>query len=587
MLSGQFRLSGQDTHRLIFYDAGGRLLHTPDSMALKTNFSGDSACRNYLFSEFVPGLMKMGYLAVSVDSLKHTTDTTMAWVFLGQQYSWGTIEADSVIRAVDQSGNIRKLLKNGAKLSPESFLAVKEQLLGQFEDSGYPFARFRFDSGSFIQNSLYAKIRVEPGPLYHIEKLINDGKLKIRQTFLEQYLGIYGGDIFSRAKMESISGRLKKLGYLKESREWDLTFLGTGAIINLHLDPEKNSRFNLLAGLMPSSQQLGGKLMLTGEADLELGNVFNAGESLLLRWQQIQVQSPRLQVYFEKPYLLKTPLGIDFRFNLLKKDSSFLTIDTRMGMVNEINGRNKVRLFLQQFSSVLINPDTIRIKSFKMLPLFLDVRTTLFGIEMAHEPLGDFEKNRKGGRWQFDLAGGLRRVVRNADILALEKDAEGNTFDFGGLYDTLQERTAQFKLKARAEKFWAVGQQGVLKTGIISGSILARQVMLNEMFQIGGFKTLRGFDEESIFVSGYGVGTLEYRYLIGNASYIYTFADLGYLERVSSTGKWSGLHAGLGLGLTFETKAGQFSLAYAAGKRDDQPFNLREAKIHFGIISLF
>jgi outer membrane protein assembly factor BamA len=327
--------------------------------------------------------------------------------------------------------------------------------------------------------------------------------------------------------------------------------------------------------------------MLTGEADLELGNIFNAGESLLLRWQQIQVQSPRLQVYFEKPYLLKTPLGVDFRFNLLKKDSSFLTIDTRMGMVNEINGRNKVRLFLQQFSSVLINPDTVRIKSFKTLPLFLDVRTTLFGIEMAHEALGDFEKNRKGERWQFDLAGGLRRVVRNADILALQKDVEGNTFDFGRLYDTLQERTAQFKLKARAEKFWPVGQQGVLKTGIISGSILARQVMLNEMFQIGGFKTLRGFDEESIFVSGYAVGTLEYRYLIGNSSYIYTFADLGYLERVSSTGKWNGLHTGLGLGLTFETKAGQFSLAYAAGKRDDQPFNLREAKIHFGMISLF
>jgi len=587
MLSGLFRLSGQDKHRLIFLDVGGQLLLPPDSVGIKTIFSSDSASRHYVFSEFVPGLMKIGYLALSVDSLQRRGDTTIAWVFLGQQYRWGSIEEDSLIRAIDQSGNIRKLLKAGDKLSPESFLTVKEQLLGQFEDSGYPFARFRFDSGFFAQNSWFAKIKVEPGPFYRIEKLINDGRLKIRQTFLEQYLGIYGGDIFSRVKMESISGRLKKLGYLKESRAWDLSFLGTGATINLHLDPEKNSRFNLLAGLMPSSQQLGGKLMLTGEADLELRNVFNAGESLMLRWQQIQVQSPRLQVYFEKPYLLKTPLGFDFRFNLLKKDSSFLTIDTRMGMVNEINRRSKVKLFLQQFSSVLINPDTIRVKSFKTLPLFLDVRTTLFGIEMAHDALDDFEKNRKGGRWQFDLAGGLRRVIRNEDILALKKDANGNAFDFGGLYDTLQERTAQFKLKASAEKFWPLGQQGVLKTGIISGSILAKQVMLNEMFQIGGFKTLRGFDEESIFVSGYAVGTLEYRYLIGALSYIYTFADLGYLERVNAPDKWKGLHTGLGLGLTFETKAGQFSLAYAAGKRDDQPFNFREAKIHFGIISLF
>ncbi|MEN9884786.1 MAG: hypothetical protein RLZZ420_2003 [Bacteroidota bacterium] len=587
MLSGLFKLSGQDKHRLIFYDEGGKHLLPPDSIELKTIFSSDSASRHYVFSDFVPGLMKMGYLAMSVDSLQRRGDTTIAWVFLGQQYSWGKIQEDSIIRAIDQSGNIRNLLKPGGRLSPESFLVVKQQLLDQFEDSGYPFARFRFDSGFFALNSWYAKIRVEPGPFYHIEKLINDGKLKIRQSFIEQYLGISSGDIFSRVKLESISGRLKKLGYLKESRVWDLSFLGTGATVNLHLDPEKSSRFNLLAGLMPSSQQLGGKLMLTGEADLELRNVFNAGESLMLRWQQIQVQSPRLQVYFEKPYLLNTPLGFDFRFNLLKKDSSFLTIDTRMGMVNEINQRSKVKLFLQQFSSVLINPDTIRVKSFKQLPLFLDVRTTLFGIEMAHDALDDFEKNRKGGRWQFDLAGGLRRVIRNEDILSLEKDAVGNAFDFGLLYDTLQERTAQFKLKASVEKFWPLGRQGVLRTAILSGSILAKQLMLNEMFQIGGFKTLRGFDEESIFASGFAVGTLEYRYLIGNLSYVYTFADLGYLERAKSAGKWRGLYNGLGLGLTFETKAGQFSLAYAAGKQDNQPFNFREAKIHFGIISLF
>jgi outer membrane protein assembly factor BamA len=587
MLSGLFKLAAQDKHRLILYDEGGKHLLPPDSIELKTVFSGDSASRHYLFSDFVPGLMKLGYLTVSVDSLQCNGNTTIAWVFLGQQYSWGKIEQDSIISALDQSGDMRKLLKPGVRLSPETFLMVKEQLLNQFEDAGYPFARFRFDSGFFAMNSWYAKIRVEPGPFYHIEKLINDGRLKIRQSFLEQYLGISSGDIFSKTKLESISGRLKKLGYLKESRAWDLSFLGTGATVNLHLDPEKSSRFNLLAGLMPSSQQLGGKLMLTGEADLELRNVFNAGESLLLRWQQIQVQSPRLQVYFEKPYLLKTPLGFDFRFNLLKKDSSFLTIDTRMGMVNEINRRSKVKLFLQQFSSVLINPDTIRVKSFKILPLFLDVRTTLFGIEMAHDALDDFEKNRKGGRWQFDLAGGLRRVIRNEDILSLEKDAAGNAFDFGVLYDTLKERTAQFKLKASAEKFWPIGKQGVLKTGILSGFILAKQVMLNEMFQIGGFKTLRGFDEESIFVSRYAVGTVEYRYLIGNSSYVYTFADLGYLEPAKSAGEWRGLHTGIGLGLTFETKAGQFSLAYAGGKREDQPFNFREAKIHFGIISLF
>jgi hypothetical protein len=41
----------------------------------------------------------------------------------------------------------------------------------------------------------------------------------------------------------------------------------------------------------------------------------------------------------------------------------------------------------------------------------------------------------------------------------------------------------------------------------------------NELFQIGGNRLLRGFDEESQFVSQYLVPSVEYRYLIGQNSY--------------------------------------------------------------------
>ncbi|HEU0065102.1 MAG TPA: hypothetical protein VFQ58_08720, partial [Flavisolibacter sp.] len=46
-------------------------------------------------------------------------------------------------------------------------------------------------------------------------------------------------------------------------------------------------------------------------------------------------------------------------------------------------------------------------------------------------------------------------------------------------------------------------------------------------------------------------------------------------------------YLGSGLGLTFETKAGLISLAWAVGKRDDTDFNLRQSKIHIGFASFF
>ena len=39
--------------------------------------------------------------------------------------------------------------------------------------------------------------------------------------------------------------------------------------------------------------------------------------------------------------------------------------------------------------------------------------------------------------------------------------------------------------------------------------------------------------------------------------------------------------------MAFETKAGIFNISYAAGKRDDQKFNLRQAKIHLGYVNYF
>jgi hypothetical protein len=43
----------------------------------------------------------------------------------------------------------------------------------------------------------------------------------------------------------------------------------------------------------------------------------------------------------------------------------------------------------------------------------------------------------------------------------------------------------------------------------------------------------------------------------------------------------------MGLGLAVETKGGIFNISYAAGKRNDLRFNIREAKIHLGYLSIF
>ncbi|WP_315820081.1 hypothetical protein [Paraflavitalea speifideaquila] len=61
------------------------------------------------------------------------------------------------------------------------------------------------------------------------------------------------------------------------------------------------------------------KLLVTGEATINLKNAFGAGETIGLNWQQIQVKSPRLNLSFAYPYLFNTPFGINFGFDLFKR----------------------------------------------------------------------------------------------------------------------------------------------------------------------------------------------------------------------------------------------------------------------------
>ncbi|MEO7444623.1 MAG: BamA/TamA family outer membrane protein, partial [Ferruginibacter sp.] len=113
-------------------------------------------------------------------------------------------------------------------------------------------------------------------------------------------------------------------------------------------------------------------------------------------------------------------------------------------------------------------------------------------------------------------------------------------------------------------------------------------IFRNELFQVGGYRLLRGFDEQSIYATKYLVSTLEYRYLISQNSFLFTFVDAGIASANYQEVKNKNTYVGVGLGIRFETKAGLLNLSYAAGKRSDVPFNIRQAsKLHFGYINYF
>ena len=256
-----------------------------------------------------------------------------------------------------------------------------------------------------------------------------------------------------------------------------------------------------------------------------------------------------------------------------------------MGVQYSFGGNKSGKIFYQQFISNLLDVDTIAIRNNRRLPDQIDQTTSNIGIEYEWFNT-DYRFNpRKGIDMKLTGSAGIRRIRQNNNISNI-KDLSNPGFNFQSLYDSLGTKAYTFRFRGNVAKYFKTGKQ-TFKTALNVGLVQSPRIFRNELYQIGGFRLLRGFDEESIFASAYAVVTAEYRILIGLNSYLYAFTDGGWAQNHSQYAHTSNTYFGTGLGLAFETKAGIFNIAFAAGKRNDLSFNLRQSKIHFGYVNFF
>jgi len=69
-------------------------------------------------------------------------------------------------------------------------------------------------------------------------------------------------------------------------------------------------------------------------------------------------------------------------------------------------------------------------------------------------------------------------------------------------------------------------------------------------------------------------------------SHVFAFFDQGWYEN-NAIAYYNDLPYGFGVGFSFGTNLGIFSISYALGKQFDNPITLRSGKIHFGYVAYF
>jgi len=559
------------------------------TLGLQTDFPSRLACVAYV-NNLPSSLQEKGYPSASIDSIAYDSSQATIKLFVGETYKLAHISTAGVNkRELEQAGwNEKSILQK--PLDMARLEQLKENLLAWYEENGYPFAKVQFDSLHFENDQISAALKVDKGPLYKIDSLRVFGNARINNVFLQRYLDIKEGSYYQKSKMQNINKRLLELPYIEQKQSWDMTMLGTGSILNLYLLPKKSSQINVLVGFLPANQvsnnsyeQVRTKLLFTGEATINLKNALGNGELIGLDWQQLQQKSPKLNLQFQQPYLFGSPFGIVTSFDLFKKDSSYLNINFLAGVQYALSVNQTGKLFIQMMGTNLLQVDTMAIRATRKLPNAIDVNSFNVGVDYNINKTNYRLNPRRGYDLQLVATTGTRNIKKNT-IIAKMSDPD---FAYASLYDTIQLKTYQFTVKASLAKYFQLGRQSAIKTAFSGGWLQSPTIFRNELFQIGGYKLMRGFDEQSIFASQYVVTTAEYRYLVGLNSYFFVFGDYGWAQNKSVGISTNNTFLGVGLGMAFETKAGIFNISYANGKRNDVKFDLRQSKIHIGYLNYF
>jgi outer membrane protein assembly factor BamA len=562
-------------------------LFVQKKLGLTTGFKSRAACSEYI--EGIPSLLKAkGFMTASVDSVNYDSAGATIRLYTGSAYRWAHINTRQVEPGLLSAVSWNDKSFSGKPLDFSQFQKRQQMLLTYLENNGYPFAKVGLDSIVLKDDGeVSANLKIDLGPLYKIDSIRVYGTAKLSNDFLRHYLNLPNGAIYRKEKLEAISKKIQELPYVQEQQSWDLTMLNTGSVVNLYLKPKKSSQINVLVGFLPSTNQLtGNKLIVTGEAAMNLKNSLGNGETIGLNWQQLQPQSPKLNLLFQEPYLFNSPFGLNASFDLYKRDSSYININMQLGMQYSLSATQTGTVFIRDLSTNLLTVDSLNVISTHKLPTIADINSVSLGMTYEFNNTNYRFNPRKGNELQFLGAIGTKTVKKNPQIIKLI-DPKDSGFSFNSLYDTVKLHSYQFLLKFTAAHYFPIGHASTLKLAANGGVFNSPTTYRNELFLIGGYKLLRGFDEESILADRYAVGTMAYRYLIGLNSYIFSFLDAGWARNNIPGFHLNNVFLGAGLGLAFETKAGIFNISYAVGKRDDINLNLRAAKIHLGYVSFF
>jgi outer membrane translocation and assembly module TamA len=534
--------------------------------------------------QLIKDLQQQSYLVASIDSIFFSQKQAIASLTIGKQYSWGSVRKGNIEDFVLEKVGIKKDIFNNSNIDYQSIINLENKILSYWENHGYPFAKVRLDSINLINThsnhaTFSASLFCEKGTFIRFDSLLIEGETKIKSSFLKNYLKINPQEPFSQQKVKEAERLIRALPYLKLKKPLEVVFEYDRAFIVITLEKIKSSQFDGVVGILPNQEQKN-RVLITGQVNLKLANLFASGKKLNVEWQRLRSASQLFNFEYEHPQLLKMNFDISTKLHLLKEDTSFLNITRNIQFAYQLNNYQKVNFFANYNTTSVTDASASQAAVGQENDRFIRFANTnllSYGIGYEFNNLNDFFRPQKGWLIKTELGTGNKRITPR-----LGRNQTNDT-----IFNTIPLNSTQWTVSLTVQKFFKLGQNGTFLLKGIGAGIINNQLFMNELYRLGGLNSVRGFNQNSFYASRYVLSTAEIRLYFEETSYIFAFTDYAYLSYQIPTQSFEDTPLGVGAGISFTTKGGIFNFAYAMGTSQNQQFAINQAKVHFGYISRF
>lgn len=472
---------------------------------------------------------------------------------IGENLFEGNLDLTNIVR--------RRLSENGDKLDSYKIENNARAILDYLQNIGYPFATIA--PIGIQKNSATACVdvrwKIDKGPLITIDSLVIRSNDKIPIQYITNYCDINAEVVYDESKLQALQLKLQEIPFLKILRAPEVLFHENKATVYIFCERKKSNYFNGIIGVRPDEKT--DKVNITGDIEIKLQNALNKGEDINLTWKRLQPQTQDLSINTRIPFIFSLPVGLDGLLKIYRRDTSFSSTRANAGISIPFGGSDFVKVFIEKnTSNRLSNLTALALK---------DVNSTLYGISSLREKL-DYKFNpTKGYSLQVEAGAGTRKIL--ADI----QD------------NSSTEQNPIYRAEAAINVYFPLFKKQSIHLGLNGSTLITDNIYSNELSRIGGLRTIRGIDEESIFASSYAVSTIEYRWIPELNTALYVFIDQAWYEQKAIDSFVSDTPRGFGVGANFETKAGIFTFNYALGQQFNNPILIRNAKISFGFKNIF